>query len=332
MPVVISDSNKHWNKEIPYEIKRDKEVKLKKLIESFNAAMEADIFVPRNSQKDYVVFKKGGNSPLGKQGNPQELKVLLKGEGQGKSEEERNANVFHEMGHCCGLGHSFFHSKSQLHTLFGVTDTQAYATNLKVGYEDILDANISTMMAYSPSAFSNSPRILRIAEACGPSGKDNLILLKNDLIKLKTLLIQSPFTSIKDDMIPLRFRTTETAFKLVAQQPTPPPSAKPSLVKSFSGVSLKKPAPVPLGKPKFLEEGMKKIVVKVGEFEKIKVNSISFKSLIKEDLEQFIKDIDILKDYWVFDVGHMMLISDRDVYAVRSAVGLSMGVGYDSIG
>lgn len=44
--------------------------------------------------------------------------------------------------------------------------------------------------------------------------------------------------------------------------------------------------------------------------------------LSDEDLNQFAADIEIVKDYWVFDEDHMMQLSNDDVQAARAVLGL----------
>jgi hypothetical protein len=174
MPAIVKNPSKRWNKVIPYKIENATIQNLETLIGDFNRHFSTPIFVPYTNQKDYVVFQNGADSPIGKQGEEQKLKCT-------------STNLYHEMGHCCGLGHTYFHTGCKNFTdMFEGIDKQAFY--LKKGdYENQGNAFQNSMMAYKPDSFTSSHRIKRIIQACG-GNRSNLTNVEKDIRKLQELL------------------------------------------------------------------------------------------------------------------------------------------------
>ena len=159
MPAIVKTLN-NWRwptSGVPYSLRQGiSDVDwLKQAIDQFNTSAGRQVFVPRGTQADYAEFDNdpGANSAIGKQGGMQLVKWNQK-------------NLFHEMGHCAGLGHTYFHSGSRLPKLFEATDKKAFEASREV-YADFELADVASMMAYSPNSFVSSPRIALVCKLCG---------------------------------------------------------------------------------------------------------------------------------------------------------------------
>jgi Astacin (Peptidase family M12A) len=100
MAVYIPD--KLWGGSIPYVIADENPLFAQDHIYAFNARVGKEVFVPGENESDYVEFKESSGHAtckIGKQGGKQTLNY-------GRSD----ASIFHEMGHCAGLGHENFHT------------------------------------------------------------------------------------------------------------------------------------------------------------------------------------------------------------------------------
>jgi hypothetical protein len=91
-----------------------------KCITEFNRAVGKTLFMSRSMQQpNYVRFQKGGgNCQIGMQGGVQMLKYS----------EGDLYSIYHEMGHCAGLGHEWFHPQwPHRDALLGICGCQTVA-------------------------------------------------------------------------------------------------------------------------------------------------------------------------------------------------------------
>jgi hypothetical protein len=166
MPALVKDPKKRWPGKVPYVIgnlakpgeENGKfppitEENFRKSLDEFNAAVGADVFVPRTDQTNYVEFVYGVNSPIGMQGGPQQCKIT-------------RLNAYHEMGHAIGLAHPYFHTRSRLPPLLNGVDKQSYDLK-RWDLVDYMDPNFPSMMGYTPNVFANSPRLVRVVDQIG---------------------------------------------------------------------------------------------------------------------------------------------------------------------
>lgn len=153
MPAIVKNADRRWKDHVPFTVDRTfakgRNWVLGKVFE-FNSKVGHNVFVPRESgEANYAEFKNGSDSPIGMQGNGMQALRC------------RENNLFHEMGHCVGLGHTYFHSKSRLPELFEGTDRDAY-TESSATYQDQGFADVDSVMGYTPGVFGSSPRIARV--------------------------------------------------------------------------------------------------------------------------------------------------------------------------
>lgn len=153
MPAIVANLKNRWTDHVPFTVDktfaRGRTWLLGKVLE-FNQRVGRNVFVTMESNEaHYVVFKNGHNSPIGMQlSGVQELKC-------------DDTNLFHEMGHCLGLGHTYFHTASRLPALFDGADEEAFTAS-KNTYVDQGLADVDSAMGYTPGVFVNSPRIARV--------------------------------------------------------------------------------------------------------------------------------------------------------------------------
>lgn len=164
MPAIVLNPNNRWPEHVPYVIDDciNNKIWLRGKILEFNTRVGRNVFVPQTDEPNYARFVPGADSPIGMQGNVQVLRC-------------NENNLFHEMGHCVGLGHTYFHSGAQLRGLFEGVDLLAFNASAAT-YTDQGFADVDSMMAYSPPSFTTSPRIQRICILC----QNNRHLLLNN--------------------------------------------------------------------------------------------------------------------------------------------------------
>ena len=110
-----------WGSYVPYTFENevDRNEWIKDKIDDFNSKFSTPIWKPRDGETDYVEIasKKGSSGGHGKKGRMQELKVST------ATDSRSGGNLYHEMGHAMGLGHTYFHTGCRSFTdLFGGTD------------------------------------------------------------------------------------------------------------------------------------------------------------------------------------------------------------------
>jgi hypothetical protein len=178
MPVIIKNKNLRWDKAIPYAVdpkfSKDKK-KLRKLIADFNAKIGKDVFIPYDEMSHvyYVLIMEGADSSIGcelKDQGYQELRVRIDSTARiPRSPKTGPANLYHEMGHCCGLGHTYFHSGCNFPKVLAEDGINKliYDGN-KPKYENFGQAYVESCMHYTPSAFVNNEEkhLTYICEQC----------------------------------------------------------------------------------------------------------------------------------------------------------------------
>lgn len=171
MPAIVSSAINRWRDHVPYVISEamPRIWLLGKVLE-FNTRVGRNVFVGRTNEPNYACFVPGAHSPVGMQGGKQDLKC-------------NKDNLFHEMGHCVGLGHTYFHSRAELPGLFEGVDQDAYRVS-RGGYADQGFADVDSMMGYTPQSFGGSPRIKRVCVLCS----NNQALLPQGQGALQTLI------------------------------------------------------------------------------------------------------------------------------------------------
>ncbi len=209
MPASVANPARRWQDHVPYVI--DASVNriwlLGKIVE-FNTRVGRNVFVQRTDEADYARFvSPGANSPVGKQGNAQDLRF-------------NDRNLFHEMGHCVGLGHVYFHRGSDLPALFEGNDRLAYDVS-RGDYADQGFANVDSMMGYTPTVFPDSPRVRRVCALCF-NQREFLVAARNRLQELIRLLSQPPAAMPQAKFrvslqIPHEFRNRPMHFKVGGQ-------------------------------------------------------------------------------------------------------------------
>ena len=107
-----------------------------------------------------IASKKGSSGGHGKKGDKQILKIST------VTESSKGGNLYHEMGHAMGLGHSYFNTGCRNFTdLFRGVDKVAF-NSVKGGYTNHGSAFVDSMMVYNPDYFRASPRIQRVVAGC----------------------------------------------------------------------------------------------------------------------------------------------------------------------
>jgi hypothetical protein len=195
------------------------------------------------------------------------------------------------MGHALGLGHTYYTAGSQIHTLFEAIDKTAYDTN-RGEYVTHGTANAPSMMAYSPTAFSTSPRIARVARLTH-GNRHELPRVLGQAIKRKaaagvTAPRLSPFdpspktkgvTRSLDD-VPSRGRKVDLDLKPRSRGLDDLPSRKPA------------------------------------------VDPDDINQMDKPTVTQLVADLELIQHYWTFDEGFMLRVHPTDREAVREVLGL----------
>lgn len=118
-----------------------------KRIEEFQRALGKTLFLVRRfDQPNYVDFRPGGehSSDIGMKGGPQVLGY----------EPRSYYSLFHEMGHCLGLGHEYFHHRWPYRAaLLDANSLHTMAFQASVGkYTAFGDFDSESIMSYSPAS------------------------------------------------------------------------------------------------------------------------------------------------------------------------------------
>ena len=267
MSAIVSAEGNRWKDHVPYVFGDGvgKIWLLGKILE-FNTRVGHNVFVPRTDERDYARFiMPGANSPIGMQGNEQVLRC-------------NQSNLFHEMGHCVGLGHTYFHTRARLPDLFERVDRNSFLASRGI-YADQGFSDIDSMMGYSPQSFLGSPRISRVCMLCANN---------------RRLLTRAQ-------------RALQTLIELRGQAPAATVAAKFRVALQIPGNFNRRAMPFKVG----------------GHWVQTRVTDYDdLRALDPDDLAQFSADITTVKDYWTFDAGFMMRVSDDDVRAIRAVLRL----------
>lgn len=114
-----------------------------KQAEEFNRAVGKTIFVTRNvrlGHHDYVVMRAGSaQSNIGRNGGCQTLNYAA----------NNKYSIYHEMGHCVGLGHEYFHPNWTLRErLLGICPCRTYAAMNNCSHLDAFDRRTIHKLAF----------------------------------------------------------------------------------------------------------------------------------------------------------------------------------------
>jgi hypothetical protein len=278
MPALVSDLSKRWPGKIPYRVGLDNiggvgRTWLLARLQEFNTACGVEVFKPRNEEADYVEFEAGSDSPIGKQTGRQICRIS-------------RANVYHEIGHAIGLGHTYFHTACRITSLFAGMDRIAYDQhrNKYAPFGNALEANSPSMMAYSPGSFPGSPRIQRVVDLAHNA--------RGALFQVRAAAVA-------------RQQTLQAPAQPLPQLPHLPHLPQAHLPLQRRGSDAGPHAHQPLNLQPHHPNG-------VGQMDLAQVT-------------EFIHDIDIVAEYWAFDPGFMLRVFPIDKRAVREALGLSPG-------
>jgi len=138
--------SKLWGRSIPYVIADKNPVFAQNHINAFNARVRKKLFVPRQNESDYVEFREShghATCKIGKQAGKQTLHY-----------RRTDASIFHEMGHCAGLGHENFHTGWPARGILmdptnNTLHAMAFLRN-QANYRDITSYDRLSVMLYSP--------------------------------------------------------------------------------------------------------------------------------------------------------------------------------------
>jgi hypothetical protein len=162
MAVIVKDEKKRWPYgQIPFEIEALTKIQCKELgarIGEFNKTIGIDLFVPRpqaQNKIDYVEFRcaDGGQCVVGRNGGKQVLSFGLSPTKQGDW-----SSVWHEMGHCTGLGHENFHVGNP--NLSQDPIFLEHFSTVKDKYNSYFDFDPLSIMMYGEGAYSPDKKSL----------------------------------------------------------------------------------------------------------------------------------------------------------------------------
>lgn len=281
MSALVADKTNRWPGYVPYVIGElggsMTSIWLRGKIFEFNTACRHDVFVPRREETDYIEIVPGGDSPIGVQHiGKQHCRVSA-------------TNLYHEMGHALGLGHTYYTAGCKIHTLFKKVDKTSYDGGIS-GYISFGAPNEPSMMAYSPNAFSTSPRIARVVRLTNHR-KDQFRTVREHA-QARKLELQIP----KSQLL-----TTTVPKSVVKHKKT----------MDMDSISTRK-APVELGKR----------TMDLELFQTKKKDPDNINEMDLPAVEELLADLNLVEEYWTFDEGFMVRVHAADKAAVREVLGL----------
>ncbi len=194
MAAIISGDDYRWpHNHVPYVIDRTRprREEVKSYIDNFNREAGMEVFTPRRAESYYVKVGLGGDCEIGcRRKADQELNVRLPGEAASASAVE-SGNVFHEMGHAAGFGHTVYETGISINQSFDRSDSEIY-DHMRGKYTTISDSsNAESMMKY-PYPTYNAPRIQRIFLLT--EGRHILLhALRGQIVALRSIITRSGF-------------------------------------------------------------------------------------------------------------------------------------------